>query len=489
MTEDMIKKKIASLFEKFTGVQDVKYDESFSSLGGTSLTFLKLLLELEDTFNMAINNGDVSKNDTVNSIADMIKHKSYSLYPIIDSARFLYDRTLEMNRVGDSRIASYNYSFVFRIEEMTVYEIMKVVYKILNAHPVLKAKPVLAGKKLMMQRRDDYLPEFTVVELNEMPDLEYFKKIMNPIRLMIDEPLRCKLYHYDKTFFFVLDIHHILLDGFSIYLILNDFRRAFANLSVTSEENNFFTVSEESFEFSHSEDYLPIKKFYNSLLRGIRPLKYPKCDSVESDIPVYGGSFVKVPVANITKRCDEHNLTPYIVMMAAFLKALEIKTGEKKFSIINFSHGRQFHKTARTVGCLYRHTPVAYKYSERKNIWEVARLLENQLKESDQHRFIYDCFPELADKHYVVYNFLAVNKNASIRSAGRITDKVSFIGYFEQKYDFANIPLQFLVTSLSDDGITLGTFYNSMMYTEDQMKELYKTIEDIFREDTADIRA
>ena len=206
MIEDGIENKVASLFEKFTGTQNISWDRSFSSLGGTSLTFLRLLLDLEDTFNIEINTGDISKDDTVNSIAGMIKHKSYTLYPLIDSARFLYDRTLEMNQVGDSRIASYNYSFVFKIQEMTVYEIMKVVYKILNAHPVLKAKPVIADKRLMIQRRDDYLPEFTIVELKTMPDLEYFKKIMNPIRLMIDEPLRCKIYHFDKTFFLVLDI-------------------------------------------------------------------------------------------------------------------------------------------------------------------------------------------------------------------------------------------------------------------------------------------
>ena len=155
-----------------------------------------------------------------------------------------------------------------------------------------------------------------------------------------DELVRCELYRYGDVFYSLLDVHHLLLDGYSVYLLSEDMKKVFSGKRLSREKRSYFDELEAIYELSKSESYRFHREYYNELLRGSKSLLYPISESPDSDLPLYGDCVLDVGLPDFIEKSRNASVTPFHMILAAFTKALETATGETAFSIVAFYSGR-----------------------------------------------------------------------------------------------------------------------------------------------------
>ena len=482
-----IEAEVAEVITSVTGISNVGAEDSLKYFGISSLSAIQLQMEIESRFSVDVPAEELIKLDTPRHIAEDIVRKKeqkkllseesapskkYSFpvkteYPVIGSAAFILDRTNYMNSLGDDRLLSYNTPFLIDVTEIGEERAKNMIFSLINTHPGLKSRIGTENGKPVFIRRENWIPEFTEYNLSFSPDIEFFKGRIRKFDIMNEDLIRCEIYRYDKEVYLFIDIHHLLLDGYSIWLFYRDFREYLERNMMTAEKTGFYEILEENLSYRETEKCEENRKYYDGLLLQYPPAKYPESVCPDRDVPVYADLTHTVNTKGLHEKCVKENVNCSDVFLAAFSEALKKKIQSKDFSIFMFFNGREKKDTEHTSGCFYRHMPVTFSSDdESSGRLDYIRKLSSQIKESMKHIYHYDLHREYSDRHFIVYNYLADYERKM--SSEKREDAVIIM----PEYDFANIPLQLKVLSAGEESSVIAVSYNAGMYSEQDMKEL-----------------
>lgn len=71
---DLVINSLLGFWSELLGVSNIDLDDSFFYLGADSITVLKLLFRIQQTFNVCLHYKDIFANPTLNSQALLIRH-------------------------------------------------------------------------------------------------------------------------------------------------------------------------------------------------------------------------------------------------------------------------------------------------------------------------------------------------------------------------------------------------------------------------------
>ncbi|WP_066496034.1 non-ribosomal peptide synthetase [Abyssisolibacter fermentans] len=220
-------KEVLSIDEKI-GVKD-----NFFELGGHSLRIMKLCVKINNHFNIEVQLTDIYNLQSIEKMAQYIDNsvrKKKNLALEIAEKRDYYPLSPAQNRIFimNSMIednTNYNMPFITRLEgELSKDKLTEVIYKLIMRHETLRTSFENIEGTTVQRINDKIDFKLNYIEKDEKEVVSVIKEFIKPFDLSKAPLCRaCLIKIGNNSYIFILDLHHIIFDGVSSTILINDF--------------------------------------------------------------------------------------------------------------------------------------------------------------------------------------------------------------------------------------------------------------------------
>ena len=273
-------------------------------------------------------------------------------YPLTQTQLGIY---FDWLKFPDSTI--YNIPCLYRLGAQVDMEKLKsALKKVVEAHPYLSVSFEKAENGDIVAVKNRTASVIIPIK-NEEPQME---ELVRPFDLLSKEPLyRCCLFDHENGKYLFLDTHHIISDGASISILLEDINHAYDGKEVAGETYTGFDRAVDEEKMRSTARYEAAKSWYDSIYKGCDAVTLPlyeKTDSKETiAIDNRSGS---IPADRVRDFCSENNVTPNAFFTAAFGLALKAYTGSESAIFATIYNGRIDQRLERAVSMFVKTLPV-----------------------------------------------------------------------------------------------------------------------------------
>lgn len=225
-----VEESIARMFTNILNVERVSVDDNFFYIGGHSLRALKLINEIEKQYNIRFDVGTIFQNKTVRNIAKAIINTTArnhnpivsvppeESYPMSSAQRRLY-----MISLIDTMQTAYNITEYLEIKgHIKLSRLNKAFQQLVDRHEILRTSFYMSDNQFYQH----ILPQLKVqVDYEFIDEAEKEQKIqafIKPFDLSNPPLIRMKLFETRHTNYLVYDIHHMISDGMSVSIMLEE---------------------------------------------------------------------------------------------------------------------------------------------------------------------------------------------------------------------------------------------------------------------------
>ena len=269
-TEKLICEKMARALDlDLVGVND-----DFIKMGGDSIAMIMLVTECN---NPGVNIASIHKYRTPRELAaycdslesaedilaknDAATKKAHSL----NSSQKMY-----LQMMKDNPNAIYNNDpFLFKLtDNINLAQMKNAVNKVLKNHPALSLKLVADEKGEYRQVYDAKL--FTPVEITNLTESEFDNlknNLVQPFALEDKNFCRGGIYKTPSESYLFLDFHHIVTDGFSLHVILDEIYECYQDADYNLPQDFYFYLLEKNENVTATDEY------FNKLFGGMDSVK------------------------------------------------------------------------------------------------------------------------------------------------------------------------------------------------------------------------
>ena len=242
--ESETESQILAIAEEMMGGQTMGVTTNLISVGMTSLTAMRLSAVIKQKTSFYIPVKDIMAHPTVRELAAMASdateeethtYEKRDFYPITENQRGVYI-DWELNR----NTTQYNLPSVTKMEGTDAEQLRDALVKIVEAHPYLKTRLAMKGDDVVQLRLDDEPVVVDLTVLNEEPTAEFFRSRVRPFNLFNDRLYRMEVYKTPTTVWYFQDIHHIVFDGGSDFVLRAELDKALSGETLQREEYSAF---------------------------------------------------------------------------------------------------------------------------------------------------------------------------------------------------------------------------------------------------------
>lgn len=462
--ETEMEKQVLELIAEILKTTQIGVTDNLLHWGLSSLAAMRLSALLQRRFDVYVKMVEIMKRPTVRAIASFLSQasdKSLTLfeqrayYPLMENQRGLY---LEWKKNPDT--TQYNIPSVFCFEGIDADRLVKALKQVVNAHPYLKSKLMEIDGEVVLQRNDQESVETTVGELCEEPGKDYFQKRVVPFHLLRDQLYRLEVLKTPHKTYLFYDVHHIIFDGLSGKVFMNDLKRAYEGEVLDQENYQAYDYAlYEQEELQNSEKTLKAESWYDKLLIGANTISLPNYST--PDGVNYAEVEVDVPSQNIDTFCAVNSVTVNSFMHAAFAIFVKRLIKEDHLLYLTISNGRDIGAELQScVGMFVKTLPIVITsgIEQGKSIADFVKEVQKQLQKS--YSMDYYPYTKIVERHRVKAElmFLYQDEVGKKRSWKNMTQ-------VPLSLDTAKFPISIIITPEADSyRVTLeydGKLYNS----------------------------
>jgi amino acid adenylation domain-containing protein len=216
-------------------------------LGFTSLHATRMAALLSKNTNKKIGMVEIMKNSTIRRIAALLdskkpvvevrKEEKHDIYPLTQNQMGVY---FECAQRPDGLM--YNIpAFITLSKNVDAGKLSDAMKAVVEAHPYLKAHIVEKDGKVMQQRNDNAPVTVNVQNVSEEEFASIKEHFIQPFALLSSEALyRLNIYTTAGHTYLLLDFHHIVFDGASFNVFLQDMTKVYAGEAIEPESYTSF---------------------------------------------------------------------------------------------------------------------------------------------------------------------------------------------------------------------------------------------------------
>ena len=384
-----IQRKLYDICSEILDFKDFGVTDNLFSLGFSSLSLMKLSHEIYSNFSTSLsfktlmdaeNICDLEKLLTNTSEVEKINYGKQEYYPLSHNQLNVY---IESVKNPDKLI--YNMFHVIEMGgDINPEKLKESLIKVFNHHSYLKSIITQKDGEVCIKRQDDAEVNVSVIykECTKMVKDKFAK----PFDLR-DSPLyRAEIYYYDNQTTLLLDIHHIIFDGISLNILVENLIKAYQDEELLEESYTGFEYILEDYRQVNSGSYNESEEFFNSKLAEIdsaTDITPNISKSIENaELGEYYNSMSK---ESIDGYCKEYNITPNNLFLSATLLTLSKYAYTKDMLIATISSGRLNPNYENTLAMIVKTLPFIHRIDSTQNIGEYFESIQNTLTETINH--------------------------------------------------------------------------------------------------------
>ncbi len=483
-------KKICFAFAHVLKIPEDKYGalDDFYELGGDSLKTMVVMAEISID---GLSAADIFRLRTPKAIAAFVEGCSgISIEEREDEARKMQlpPTPLQIEMIDNQlfKPGSTMWStmhFLLRFElSIDAEKLCDAVNKAINNHPALSSAFFFNDDNdLVQQYMPGLLPEVKVKDISDKAAVMLPDVLVMPFDHILNTCLsRIGVYRTPSCVYLFMDIHHLIMDGPSLGVLLADVVNAYKGREL--ERDFYFAIrAEEAAKIadgSREQD----KKWYNDYYKDevwckIVPPDHESDNIKETDMP-HELSFGEDQL----KAAEEYwNASHSVMAITVALVALSKLTGKKHVMTNWIYNNRLSPESQNCVGMLIKNLPAAARMEEYSSTRELLQSIKNQVTEGIAH----STYDHMADTYK---SFLddCMEVNLQMGFNGEEIDDLNPTP-IELANDFiasgARLEIELIENELGDGAYDLELDFASGLYEKEHMEEfhmlLVKLLEDL----------
>lgn len=406
-------KRICQGFEEILHCGRVGVDDDFFKLGGDSINVLKLVECLSD---IALAPEMVLRGRTPARIATLLEEKQeeklekYSgeqkEFVLTDSQMGVY-----LECVNDPQATMYNIPMCCELpEDIDMQRLKAAVKQAVSMHPSFGVNIALSKGTPVMCLHPEYLK--ADVSEWETEDMEAVKRTFVRPFLLEGEPLyRMALYRCGKKCYFLFDVHHIIFDGTSVKVFLDEISQIYCGEEPVAEDISLMDLSVYEEKVKDTDKYRSAREYFASKLAGedfgealIKDYKKKTVTPASSEVRLsLGGELSSMAVEQFVRQMG---ISENTLFLGAFAYALGKFSGENKSLFCTVNNGRHTVNMANSTGMFVRTLPIYHSWEESVSVDNYLQGFQEEFYEVMNH----DCisFAELAQDYGIASDILFV---------------------------------------------------------------------------------
>ncbi|MBS5984146.1 MAG: polyketide synthase [Clostridium butyricum] len=365
-----VREVIESIWKKILGFKEINGDDKFYKLGGDSLIGMQIVNTINKKLDIKIDVVDLLESQTINNLVIKVE-ECLSKYENKDSMFISIEKSEEMkyyplssaqkrmfiSHMLEDSGRSYNIFGAFVIEGcVDVKRINTAINKIIQRHESLRTSFELIDNTPVQIIHENINIDINISNISdENIDLEVEKYItdfdLNKAPLINVDLLKIN----ETKYVFVYNMHHIISDGYSMKIFVDEFSKLYNDEEIEPIEIQYkdFAVWQE--KILKSKEIKMQANYWQQKFNGDLPMLDLPIDFSRPKIRKYDGGSLSISVdknltSQINKVAIELNTTLYNVLLAVYNILLMKYSNQKDIIVGSPISGRQTNETEKIIG-------------------------------------------------------------------------------------------------------------------------------------------
>ncbi|AGM07124.1 non-ribosomal peptide synthetase [Amycolatopsis keratiniphila] len=352
---------VAQVWQDVLAVPQVGRDDDFFALGGHSLTAGRMIARLRTELGTSVGMAALFRHRTLAEFAAATA-VAVSRRPVTGPDTGLLsanERRLLLAHQLDPDSAEYVITLAYTVDgPLDENELRRALTALSGRHPALRTRyRIGAGEPVRLV--DPPRPaELRVLDLPRT-ELEAFlvSEAASPIDVETGPPVRFSLLRNGSApSAFVVAVHHIVFDGWSAQVFLNDLAEAYAGRALPGDAARVADFASWQRQALLPAEATRLRRFWADRLQGVGPLALPT-DRPRPALRSTTGAVWRftVPAALrsiVEETAAARGITPFVLGLAAWQVTLARLGGRHDFAVGTVSANRERPEFDGVIGCL-----------------------------------------------------------------------------------------------------------------------------------------
>ncbi|TQR30873.1 amino acid adenylation domain-containing protein [Lysinibacillus sphaericus] len=316
-------------------------------------------------------------------------------------------KVLWLARQMDIEAGIYNEPVSIQIKgDLDHKKLQKALQYVVAKHVALQMNIVSTNNGLKQLRKEQFHVNMDFYDWSSYPSAIRDQMLDKSLKLNLhtrfdltsDALFRFQLYQLEPNEYLLhMMFHHIIYDGWSLGLFLQDLEQAYSlDLTFEIEKNNHRLHMYEKLLHKHqnyigTEDYVTSEKYWSIKLEGTLPWSEFPTSCAKSPVPTYqGGALqyaIKPSLSNLIKQFSkEKQVSSYRVWLSIYVVLLHQMTNQTDLVVGMPINTRSSDEEAREVfGYFVNTVPLRIAFSPTETFTELVQKVNDSVKEAIAH--------------------------------------------------------------------------------------------------------
>jgi len=405
-----LEEKLAKIWCEVLGVEKVGINDNFFDLGGHSLKATVLISKIHKELNREIRLKELFKAPQISALSKLIETMEENPYSTIENIKEqeYYEVSSAQKRMYivqqfDKDSIAYNMPAVFELKgEVDKLRIEEVFKKLSVRHEALRTYLKTIKEEIVQVVDASY--EFKLLDRKDDEEIEsIINNFVRPFELERAPLFRVELVENRKKTYLLIDMHHIISDGVSISVLINDFTALYKGevleplklqyKDFAAWQNNFLKSEEikmqELYWVNMFNDEVPVLNLPYDYERPAMKSFEGDCVNFELDERITDG---------LRKLTKETGTTMHMVLLSTFNILLSKYSGQHDIVIGTPISGRPHAELQNIMGMFVNTLALRNKpKGDKKYIDFLKEVKENSLKAYENQSYQFESLVEKLD--------------------------------------------------------------------------------------------
>ncbi len=385
-----MQKLLFNLLARQLGTMEFSIDDDFYEIGLDSMGSTMFLSDLAENTDKKISLSELMDHSTIIALEEFFENQDKKstvdlspreVYPLT-SMQMYFAYVIPGNTTG-------NLPFSFRMSKDTDFDRLKnAVYKVLDAHPTLKAlvKPTETGY-FGVYRMDDRVIDIPIEQIKEADAQEIIQNSIVGFNFRNDPSIvHIKFLESESHKYIFFDVAHFMGDGMTMNIIMEDLKKAYDGEPFEGEKDyTGFEYMLETCAGMKDGSRLADLSYVDSLMKGLRMSR----SLINTDVE--GADLTKGDNASIKRRFEnlgrkdvvnygrEHGVSENAYFITAFNYMVSLFSGEDDVFCTSIHSGRTDSRYSRIACALFLTYFSRYTVKPHETMEELIRKTGKQI--------------------------------------------------------------------------------------------------------------
>ena len=472
-------KKLFDMIASVLGHDSFGINTDLFDAGLTSIAIMRLMVHISEGFGVSMRIKDVKDNPTIEQLEKFIASgeahtRKFDLLPDYPLTKTQEGILVECMSNPDTLI--YNIPILIKLDKsVDLDRLERAVRVTVDCHPYMKMH-IFANRDgdFRAERRDD--AEVLIERLTMKEEDIGIKSLAEPFELQGSDLYRIKIIESDNKYLY-MDVHHIIADGESYEVLVNDIESAYNGTDPVKEKYSGFEIAIDEMRRRESEEYTSAVKYYEDLLDGVETDNLPPFDR-NDDKPGMGmlKRTTDIDMKAVRAFLAKNDISENALFSGAFAFLLSRYNNKNEAVYTTIYNGRGDVDLMHTVDMLVKTLPMYVKTEDNLLIKDYLQGVSEQFMNNMQNDIF--SFAEISHKFGVSSEVLfawqgAVLKNVTIGGKHADID--------EMDADVSKFKLN-VNGWIDGDRYTLASEYQPAVYNEGSITWFLRNLEQVVKE-------